>query len=250
MSVATDHPASSAAQGAGVPTPAVEASGLSKWFDSRPVLQDINLSVPSGRMFALLGANGAGKSTLLRILASLIPPTGGKLHLMGKPVGGDLAALRSRIGMIAHQPMLYRDLSPRENLTFFGSLYGIPRPAARIAELLELVGLPDRADDPVKTLSRGMTQRIAIARALMHDPQLLLADEPFDGLDAPSSQALEGLLRRLRDQGRTLIVSNHDIAQSLRLTDHMVVLRGGRIVLNALASGLDAADVLERMGHT
>jgi ABC-type multidrug transport system ATPase subunit len=152
--------------------------------------------------------------------------------------------------MIAHQPMLYRDLSPRENLTFFGNLYGLTKPADRIAELLELVGLPDRADDPVKTLSRGMTQRIAIARALMHDPQLLLADEPFDGLDAPSSQALEGLLRRLRDQGRTLIVSNHDIPQSLRLTDHVVVLRGGRIVLNTLASGLDAADVLERMGRT
>jgi ABC-type multidrug transport system ATPase subunit len=152
--------------------------------------------------------------------------------------------------MIAHQPMLYRDLSARENLAFFGNLYGLAKPAARIAELLDMVGLPDRADDPVKTLSRGMTQRIAIARALMHDPQLLLADEPFDGLDAPSSQALEELLRRLRGQGRTLIVSNHDIPQSLRLTDHVIVLKGGRIVLNTLAAGLAPTDVLERMGRT
>jgi heme exporter protein A len=200
-------------------------------------------------MFALLGANGAGKSTLLKILATLIPPTSGELHLLGQPAGGDVAAIRSRIGMIAHQPMLYRDLSARENLAFFGSLYGISKPADRIAELLDMVGLPDRADDPVKTLSRGMTQRIAIARALMHDPQLLLADEPFDGLDAPSSQALEGLLRQLRDQGRTIIVSNHDIGQSLRLTDHVIVLKSGRIVLNTLAAGLDAATVLERMGR-
>lgn len=249
MTHALDPSAPPAVQGDRDPTPAVRASGLSKWFDDRPVLQDINLSVPAGRMFALLGANGAGKSTLLKILATLIPPASGELQLLGQPTGGDVAAIRSRIGMIAHQPMLYRDLSARENLAFFGSLYGIFKPADRIAELLDLVGMPDRADDPVKTLSRGMTQRIAIARALMHDPQLLLADEPFDGLDAPSSQALEELLRRLRDQGRTLIVSNHDIGQSLRLTDHVIVLKSGRIVLNTLAAGLDAASVLERMGR-
>lgn len=250
MSQAANTSQPPAAQGAGESTPAVVAAGLSKWFDERPVLQDIDLSLPAGRMFALLGANGAGKSTLLKILATLIPATAGELRLLGQPADGDVAALRSRIGMIAHQPMLYRDLSARENLAFFGSLYGLAKPAARIAELLELVGLPDRADDPVKTLSRGMTQRIAIARALMHDPQLLLADEPFDGLDAPSSQALEALLRRLRGQGRTLIVSNHDISQSLRLADHVIVLKGGRIVLNTMATSLNAATVLERMGRT
>jgi heme exporter protein A len=250
LSNATEHQAPPAAHGAGEPAPAVLASGLSKWFDERPVLQDIDLRLPTGRMFALLGANGAGKSTLLKILATLMPPTAGELQLLGQRAAGDVAAIRSRIGTIAHQPMLYRDLSARENLAFFGNLYGISKPAARIAELLDMVGLPDRADDPVKTLSRGMTQRIAIARALMHDPQLLLADEPFDGLDAPSSQALEELLRRLRAQGRTLIVSNHDIPQSLRLADHVIVLKGGRIVLNTLAAGLDPADVLERMGRT
>lgn len=244
------------ASNVGDPALAVQSVGLSKSFDSRAVLREISFEVPSGRMLALLGANGAGKSTLLRILATLTQATGGELHLLGQSVAGRepagparLAAIRARIGMIAHQAMLYRDLSARENLAFFGRLYGLRQPAPRIAELLELVGLSGRADDPVKALSRGMTQRIAIARALMHDPQLLLADEPFDGLDAPSCQTLLGLLRRLREQGRTLIVTNHDIPQSLELADHVMVLRGGKIALDAPASGLTAAAVLEGMGR-
>ncbi|MHC4717292.1 MAG: ATP-binding cassette domain-containing protein, partial [Planctomycetota bacterium] len=152
----------------------VRSSGLFLRLDDRPILSDISLSVPPGRTMALLGANGAGKSTLLHVLATLLAPTRGRLELFGQ-VGA--ARARSRIGLITHQPVLYRDLTARENLLFFGRLYGITDPQERASRMLRLVGMGHRADDAVKTLSRGMTQRVSIARALMHDPDLLLADE-------------------------------------------------------------------------
>jgi ABC-type multidrug transport system ATPase subunit len=145
--------------------------------------------------------------------------------------------------------MLYRDLSARENLEFFGRLYGIPDPRGRAEELLDAVGLLDRADDPVRGYSRGMTQRAAIARALVHDPSLLLADEPFDGLDAPSAAALEQLLSDLHADGRTLILANHDIIQSLRLARRAIVLNRGRVVVDEPSRLLAADDVLAGMGR-
>jgi heme exporter protein A len=228
-------------------TPAVAAVALEKWIDERPILRDINLSVPAGRYVTLLGANGAGKSTLLKILATLIPPSGGELKLFGRTVTHDAATPRSRIGLIGHQSMLYRDLSARENLVFFGRLYGVSDPRTRAEELLEAVGLSDRADDPVKAFSRGMTQRVAIARALMHGPELLLADEPFDGLDAPSCRSLEQLLGRLHEAGKTIILANHDIDQSLRLAEAAVVLRRGSIVIAKPVRQLDGEQVLREM---
>jgi heme exporter protein A len=164
--------------------------------------------------------------------------------LFGARLGRDVTAVRSRIGLIAHQTMLYRDLTARENLEFFGRLYGIRNPAGRARMLLEVIGLSGRADDPIKAFSRGMTQRVAIARALMHDPELLLADEPFDGLDAPSVEATEHLLAHLNRAGKTILLVNHDVRQSLRLTPRMVVLRGGRVVMDRATDGLDAAGVL------
>lgn len=223
---------------------AVQAIGLGKSFDRRRVLEQINLRIPPGAFLALLGANGAGKSTLLRILATLIPPTDGQLLLFGQSVRTDLVALRAKIGMIGHQPILYRDLSVWENLLFFGKLYEVANVNDRAGQLLESVGLADRAHDAVKTLSRGMTQRVAIARALMHEPALLLADEPFAGLDAPSTRSLELLLEQLHGEGKTIILVNHDIEQSLRLARQAVVLRRGRIVIAAPTSQLDAEAVL------
>ncbi len=209
---------------------AVRMVGLCKRFDERWVLRDVNLDVPSGTYLALLGANGAGKSTLLHTLAMLSPATSGTLNLFGLSATRPAPALRARLGMIGHQPMLYRDLSAIENLIFFGRLYGVSRPRQRAEEMLERVGLTNRARSPVKTFSRGMVQRLAIARALMHAPDLILADEPFSGLDVPSVLALQRLLAELHAEGKTIILANHDIGQSLDLAQRVVVLRSGQVV--------------------
>lgn len=226
---------------------AVRAIDIDKAYDSRRILRGINLDLAPGSFLALLGANGAGKSTLLRVLSTLIAPSAGALHLFDQPVTRNAAALRARIGMISHQPILYRDLAVLENLEFFGRLYGVADVTRRALDLLDQLHLRKRALDPVRTLSRGMTQRVAIARALMHDPPLILADEPFAGLDAPSAATLERLLGDLHAQGRTIILSNHDIAQSLRLATHAIVLRAGEVVIDRPAAGLDAQAVLEEV---
>ncbi len=210
-------------------------------------MRDIDLNIPAGQTVALLGANGAGKTTLLRVLSTLTQCSDGDLELFGHHVGAITTKLRSRIGLIAHQPMLYRDLSGRENLEFFGQLYGIDAPRPRAEELLKQVGLINRADDAVKQLSRGMVQRLSIARALMHDPDLLLADEPFDGLDASSAEAFEKYLGQLRTEGKTIVLANHDIAQSLRLADSIVMLRSGRVVLDGPADQFSAESLIEEI---
>lgn len=224
--------------------PAVRTEGLVKTIDEKPILRGITLDIPLGRYAALLGANGAGKTTLLKILATLTTPTQGELKLFGKSVRREGAAVRSRIGLIGHGAMLYRDLSALENLVFFGRLYGVAHASRRARELLGFVDLAPRANDPVKTFSRGMMQRVSIARALMHDPDLILADEPFSGLDAPSTRMLEEMLSRLHGQGRTIILANHEISQSLRLAEQAIVLRRGQVVLDKPAHGLDPDDVL------
>jgi len=225
----------------------VQALDLTKWIDGRPILRNINLDIPAGRFVVILGANGAGKSTLLKVLATLTRPTSGELRLFGRPASADAARLRARIGIISHQSMLYRELSARDNLVFFGRLYGIERPRERAKRLLEMVGLADRADDPVKTFSRGMMQRAAIARALVHEPDLLLADEPFAGLDAPAVKALEELLSRLHGKGKTIILTHHDVDHSLRMAEQAVVLRAGQVVVDRWARQLDAATAIREM---
>ncbi|MDY7107316.1 MAG: ABC transporter ATP-binding protein [Planctomycetota bacterium] len=224
--------------------PAVRVQSLSKVIDDRPILHEISFEVPDGRYVALLGANGAGKSTLLKVLATLILPTAGEVFFFGRSQSRDTVGLRSKLGMIGHGAMLYRDLTALENLVFFGRLYRVADPGARARELLEYVGLASRADDPVKTFSRGMVQRVSIARALMHDPDLLLADEPFAGLDAPSRAMLEAFLERLHDEGKTIILANHDIAQSLALAGQVLVLRAGRLVVDRLTNGLEPDTIL------
>lgn len=224
--------------------PAIAARGICKSLDDRVVLRDITLEIPAGTFVSLLGANGAGKTTLLKILATLTRPDAGELRLFGEPAGDDVVSLRARIGLIGHQPMLYRDLSARENLVLFGRLYGLPDPATRAAELLETVGLSQRSEDPVKAFSRGMIQRVAIARALMHDPELILADEPFSGLDSPSSQTMERMLGMLHADGRTIVLVNHDIEQSLRLTQRVIVMRLGQVVLDQEVQTVDSAGIL------
>ena len=225
---------------------AVQAVGLGKIIDDHVILRDINFQIPTGSYVALLGANGAGKTTLLNILSTLIPPSDGQLMMFGQAVGRESSAVRARLGLIGHNTMLYRDLSARENLIFFGRLYGLAEPQARADELLEYVGLASRGDDPVKTYSRGMAQRAAIARALMHDPELLLADEPFAGLDAPSRKMLEHMLAQLNEQGRTIVLASHDIERSLDLAQKMLVLRQGRLVIDRATAELNATTVRRR----
>ena len=238
---------------AAIPTPvtigtspalAISAQGLCKSMDDRPVLCDITVKVQAGAFVALLGANGAGKSTLLKLLATLTWADAGELQLFGRSAKDDPSAHRSRIGLIGHQPMLYRDLSARENLELFGKLYGLANVAQRAAELLDTVGLSHRSQDPVKAFSRGMMQRVAIARALMHDPELILADEPFSGLDNPSSQTMERMLGMLHRDGRTIVLVNHDVQQSLRLAQRVVVLHQGRLVMDQSSENLTAPAVL------
>ncbi|MFG0253071.1 MAG: ABC transporter ATP-binding protein [Phycisphaerales bacterium JB038] len=228
---------------------AVEVEQLRKSYDDKRVLRDLSFRIPQGRFTALLGANGAGKTTLLKILATLLPPTSGKIPLLGPHPQRECAKTRARLGLIGHYAMLYRDLSPLENLVFFGGLYGVPAPEKRARELLSYVELADRADDPVKTFSRGMVQRVSIARALMHDPDLLLADEPFAGLDAPSTRLLEEMLTRLSGAGKTIVLCNHDIEQSLRLVEHVLVLRKGALIRDEAAAGVDAEMILREVAH-
>ena len=231
----------------------VKATALGKTIDERPILREVDLDLGQGRFLALLGANGAGKSTLLKVLATLAPATSGSLLLFGHDLtkshggGGTLNKVRARIGLIGHQSMLYHDLSACENLVFFGKLYGVKEPRNRAMHLLTGLRLADRAHDPVKAFSRGMIQRVAIARALMHSPDLLLADEPFAGLDAPSTKMLEEVLTDLHAAGKTVILANHDIAQSLRLAEHAIVLRKGRKVIDQPTFQLDTKTVLSEM---
>ena len=223
--------------------PAILCDNLCKQIDDRPILNSINLSISPGDFVALLGANGAGKTTLLNILATLTSPSRGEFRLFGLTPAQGKSVLRSRIGLLGHQPMLYRDLSARENLVFFARLYLLDNFAARADELLELMGLADRAGDPVAAFSRGMTQRLSIARALLHNPELLLADEPFAGLDVPSTQSIERLFARLNQAGKTILIVNHDIPQSLRLAKRVVVLRDGGVALDCPVTQVDAAGI-------
>ncbi|MHC4413771.1 MAG: ABC transporter ATP-binding protein [Planctomycetota bacterium] len=227
--------------------PALRARSLGKVIDDKRILDDISFDIARGRYVALLGANGAGKSTLLKVLATLTPATSGELALFGEPLKRESAGIRSRLGMIGHNVMMYRDLSAQENLVFYGRLYGLPDPEDRAAELLGEVGLTERGCDPVKTFSRGMAQRASIARALMHDPDLLLADEPFAGLDVPSRRMLEELLARLHGSGKTILLASHDLERSLGLAEQAIVLRKGKLVLDEPTAWLDPETVLAKV---
>ncbi len=226
----------------------VKTTGLGLSIDDRPILRDIDLEIRRGEFVAVLGANGAGKSTLLKVIATLTRASTGELRLFGRTVTRESADLRARIGLIAHQSMLYRELTARENLRFFAKLYGIGKPTERVELLLDVIGLSNRGNDPIKSFSRGMVQRVAIARALLHDPELMLADEPFDGLDAPSVAATQGLLTHLHQSGKTIVLVNHDISQSLALAQRIVVLRDGSVAIDAPANELEKAHVLAEMG--
>lgn len=223
--------------------PIVVVTALEKRFDVRPVLRGVSFALPSGATMTLLGPNGAGKTTLLRVLSTLAKPSAGAVLVAGDDVERDAAAVRRIVGYVAHQPHLYADLTARENLLFFARMYGLRGGTTRAAELLERVGLARRADDLVRTLSRGQVQRVALARGILHDPLLLLLDEPDTGLDDEAASLLDGLLAERRAAGRATIFATHLHERGLRLSDEALVLVGGRVAYGGPSRGLDPADV-------
>ncbi len=218
---------------------AIAVRGIRVAFGATIVLRGIDLTVPWGARLALLGPNGAGKSSLLRILATLARPTAGTVRIAGRDALAAPLAVRRVIGVVAHQTYLYDELTARENLRFYGALYDLPALDARVAELLDRVGLTAQRNARAESLSRGQQQRLTIARALLHDPPILLLDEPDTGLDLAAFGLLEGLLRA---EERTVLLTTHNLRQAARLCDRYAILGGGRLVASApLAHGDDAA---------
>ena len=206
------------------------ASNLGRHFGRRRALAQVSFECRSGEIIGLLGPNGAGKSTLLAILVTLLAPSTGDVAYGGHTARTAGAALRRRLGMLGHDLFLYPELTARENLLFFARLYGVADPTTRVAVSLEEARLSDRADDQVLGFSRGMRQRLALERALVHEPRLLLLDEPFTGLDQPSAASLVGRLRGLQATGCLIIVATHDLDVAEGLLTRALFLRNGRLV--------------------
>jgi ABC-type multidrug transport system ATPase subunit len=219
--------------------PAIELAGLTRRYGERVALQDVTLTVPAGATLVVFGPNGAGKSTLLRVLATLLRPHAGTARVLGHALPDEGWAVRGRIGLLGHAPLLYRDLSGSENLAFHARLHGVAFERARA--LIAQVGLTARADDKVHTYSRGMVQRLAVCRAVLHDPEVLLLDEPRANLDPAAAELVEPLIGA--SSGRTRIVTSHDPAGGLAEADLALGLRAGRAALVAPAGDLDAAQI-------
>ncbi|HEV3055916.1 MAG TPA: ABC transporter ATP-binding protein [Solirubrobacteraceae bacterium] len=221
--------------------PAIELRGLTRHFGERTALRDVSGEVPAGATLAVLGRNGAGKSTLLRILATLLRPHDGEVELLGEQLPRRAFAVRGRLGLVAHNPLLYRDLTARENLRYHAALRRLD--AGRVDELLVAVRMERRADDPVRTLSQGLVQRVAIARAVLHRPAVLLLDEPRANLDPAASELLEPLIGR--PSGATRVLTSHDPRAALDEADLVLGLKDGRVVLSGAAREVTADQLKE-----
>ncbi len=219
--------------------PAVALRDLGRAYGERVALSGVTLELPRGATLAVFGANGAGKTTLLRVLATLLRPHHGSARVLGRELPREGWAVRGRIGLLGHEPLLYRDLTAAENLRFHARLHDVA--PARAAELLDAVGMARRADEPVRALSRGMAQRVAICRALLHEPELLLLDEPLANLDPGAAGAVEPLLGRA--SGATRVLISHDVEQGLGEADLVLGLRGGRPALLAPVGEVSESDV-------
>ena len=219
--------------------PAIELEDVGRAYGERTALAGVTLTLEPGRTLAVFGANGAGKTTLLRILATLLRPHAGRARVLGRDLPADGWAVRGRIGLLAHDPLLYRELSARENLRFHARLHGVAE--SRVEALLDQVGLRARADEPVRTLSRGMAQRVAICRAALHDPELLLLDEPLANLDPGAADAVAPLIGR--EAGPARVVISHDVAHGLEDADVVLGLRAGRPEIAAPRADVAEADI-------
>ena len=209
--------------------PALELRDVSKQFGDFQVLNGVSLRVEPGDAILVYGPNGAGKTTMLRVLSTLARPSEGKVLYDGADVLTNPAAAKSAIGFVSHTTFLYGELTARENLNFVGKLFGLSGLPQRMATVLDLFHLRERAETPVRELSRGYQQRVSLARAFLHDPQFLLLDEPFTGLDAASTESLQDLMRSLQGQGKALIFSTHDYEQGKSIARRLVAVEGGRV---------------------
>jgi heme exporter protein A len=227
---------------------ALELDGLTRLYGEREALAEVSLSLQEGQTLVVLGPNGAGKTTLLRVLATLLRPHAGTVRVLGSDLPGQSWAVRGRIGLLGHEPLLYRELSARENLRYHARLHGVG--FARVEELLNAVGIATRGAEPVRTLSRGMVQRVAVARAVLHDPQLLLLDEPRANLDPAGAQLVEPLIGPGTAPGglRTRVVCSHNPEADLDGADLVLGLRGGRPALLASPAAVSADAIRELYG--
>ncbi len=217
----------------------IELDGLERRYGERVALRGITVRVPEGATLAVLGPNGAGKTTLLRVLAGLLRPHRGTATVLGVELPRERWRLHGRVGYVGHEPLLYRELTGRENLAYHARLHEVD--GARVEQLLVAVGMRDRADEPLRDLSRGMVQRLAVARAVLHDPPLVLLDEPRSHLDPAVGEALEPLIGR--SSGRTRVLVSHDVDRALEEADLALGLRGGRQVFAGRASPVEAREL-------
>lgn len=221
----------------------ISVSNLYKRYGSKNVLKGVTLDVAEGQVMALLGPNGAGKTTLMRIVAGLVKPTRGDVALGGVSLGKAGTELRRYIGLVSHLPLLYDNLSGWENLLFFARMYDMQTPEPRIEAVLQAVDLWQRRRDAVRTYSRGMLQRLSIARAILHNPPVLLLDEPDTGLDQTSSQMLHDLIRQLGASNRAILLSTHNLDRALEWADSICLLRDGKIAYQAATATLTGASL-------
>ncbi len=230
-------------------TTVVEIEGLTRSFGLRKALDGVDLALPAGAFLSIFGPNGAGKTTLLRVLTTLLAPSEGRARVLGLDVIEDAVELRARIGLISHNPLLYPDLTAQENLEFFAEMYGLEDPEARIEELLTAVELDHRRLDVTRGFSRGMLQRLSIARTLLHRPEVLFLDEPYSGLDPHAVDILDGLIAQIRER-HTFVMVSHDLDKGLELCSHSVILSRGRVVRFEEKGDMDRAEFRRVYGET
>ena len=224
----------------------IQINGLIKQYGLNPVLRGVNLHLAAGDFVTLVGPNGAGKSTLMRIVATLLKPTAGEVKIGGWLMPQFSNRVRQHIGLVSHQTLLYGDLTAAENLEFFARLYRLDNREARVAAALKKVGLAARQRDAVRTFSRGMMQRLTLARATLHEPDVLLLDEPYTGLDQDASALLDNLLRNESANGRTILMITHDLVHGLNLCDRVAILSRGKIaqeIANGDVTGSEFLDI-------
>ncbi len=217
---------------------AVEVRGLTRTFGARKALDKVSFDLPQGAFLSIFGPNGAGKTTLVKVLTTLTAPSKGSARIFGLDVVEDAVELRERIGLISHNPLLYPDLSAEENLRFFAEMYGVDDAADRVRELLTAVELDHRRLDFVRTFSRGMLQRLSIARSLLHRPDVLFLDEPYSGLDPHAVEIFDSLMAQIRSE-HTFVMISHDLAKGLELCTHALILARGKVVLSAPKAEID-----------
>lgn len=223
----------------------IQADQLTKSYGNFDVLRGVDLAIRKGEFYTLFGPNGAGKTTLIKLLATLTEPTSGNLSVFGFDAKKDVQNIRSILGVISHDPYLYETLTAFENIKFFGELYGLKDIDSRARFVIKEVGLESRTHDLVRTFSRGMKQRLTVARAIVHEPKILLLDEPYTGLDQHGAQIFGDMLSELKDKNRTILMTTHNIDEGLGLSDRVGILAKGKIVFNSTTNQIDPSSFKE-----